>query len=531
MTSPAMIKTAGDLLRGIIDFINGEKVVDNFGDFSITDLSNLSKDFITIQAKARGLARLIKENYQQRPSDKEIRDIKTAVKLLESKELITTKVGQGEHIWIITLHFNQIDVEEAIQRLSTNERPQTKKLPIAKTLLPWAVYQPQHWVERSNLSSDLTTKLQNNYRLLLLVGISGIGKTAQAERIIEKLRLYQDWIEIRRNCEVNNNRSFIDFAINCLNKTKHSIPKPIDGLLTALAQQLIQHPYLILIDSAEYLLTGNAEQGWGHFQDPLWRELFTRILSAEFCQSRLIITSQDEMTELQSCCERYQQVWYPQIIVGWQQVEQISFFQSHSPKLNLTGLTTENHPLQIIGQVYDGHPLVLEVICGEIKEKYNGSVDAYWQENKIYIQAVAEEIAAARAAVGKSLYAADRWQIHNYTRVLARIINERLEKTLQRLKEDAYLAYSLLCLASQYRIEVAKEFWLTELEVRNYLDMNANQQALDLLDSRHLIQSHLVEIDDRDIEGNIITKQEIHRSIHNLIRSLAITHRIELFGQ
>jgi hypothetical protein len=158
-------------------------------------------------------------------------------------------------------------------------------------------------------------------------------------------------------------------------------------------------------------------------------------------------------------------------------------------------------------------------------------VDAYWQENKVYIQTVAEEIAEARAAVGTNLYAADRWQIHNYTRVLARVINERLGKTLHRLKEDAYLAYSLLCLASQYRIEVAKEFWFTELEVRNYLDTNANQQALDLLDSRYLTKSHLVEVDDRDMEGNIITKQEIHCSLHNLIRSLAITHRIELFGQ
>jgi hypothetical protein len=376
MTSPAMIETAGDLLRGIIDFINGEKVVESFGDFSITDLSNSSKDFITIKAKARGLARLIQENPQQPSSDKEIRDIKAAVKLLESKELITAKIGQGEHTWIITLHFNQIDVEEAIQRLSTNEQPQPKKLTIAKALLPWAVYQPQHWVERSNLSSDLSAKLQQDHRLLLLVGISGIGKTAQAERIIEKLRLHQDWIEIRRNCETDNNRSFIDFAINCLNKTKHSIPKPVDGLLTALVQQLIQHPYLILIDSAEYLLTGNAEQGWGNFQDPLWRELCTRILSAESCQSRLIITSQDEMTELQSCCERYRQIWHPQTIVGWQQAEQISFFHSHSPKLNLTGLSAPDHPLQIMGQVYDGHPLVLEVICGEIKEKYDGSVDA-----------------------------------------------------------------------------------------------------------------------------------------------------------
>jgi DNA-binding Xre family transcriptional regulator len=55
------------------------------------------------------------------------------------------------------------------------------------------------WVGRENLIQDLSQRLNNSCRVLLLVGITGIGKTALAERVVEELR--GDWREQRDNFE------------------------------------------------------------------------------------------------------------------------------------------------------------------------------------------------------------------------------------------------------------------------------------------------------------------------------------------
>jgi transcriptional regulator with XRE-family HTH domain len=46
------------------------------------------------------------------------------------------------------------------------------------------------WVGREQLVAELSEKLRGTYRLLILVGITGIGKTALAERLAVEL---QDW--------------------------------------------------------------------------------------------------------------------------------------------------------------------------------------------------------------------------------------------------------------------------------------------------------------------------------------------------
>jgi transcriptional regulator with XRE-family HTH domain len=64
------------------------------------------------------------------------------------------------------------------------------------------------WVGRETLIQQLSDRVQSSCRVLLLVGITGIGKTALAERIVEELRGY--WTELRDNFEDENKAS--DFA-------------------------------------------------------------------------------------------------------------------------------------------------------------------------------------------------------------------------------------------------------------------------------------------------------------------------------
>jgi hypothetical protein len=167
--------------------------------------------------------------------------------------------------------------------------------------MEFSVYDDE-WVGRETLIQQLSNRVQSSCRVLLLVGITGIGKTALAERIVEELR--GNWTEHRDNFEDEKKASdFPSVALQWLEKWGQTVPneerKP-EQLIRLLVKRLRENRYLILMDSLEYLLTGNEEDGWGDFADELWGKFFVSFLAESDSQSRLILTSQDLPTKFET---------------------------------------------------------------------------------------------------------------------------------------------------------------------------------------------------------------------------------------
>ena len=239
------------------------------------------------------------------------------------------------------------------------------------------------------------------------------------------------------------------------------------------------------------------------------------LLAESSCQSRFILTSQDLPTKFEAECDRYKNLWYCQLLKGLEVPEQVALFQ----KAELDGdLELPHSPLRVIGEVYDGHPLALRTIAGEIKGSYGGKVRAYWKKNSRYIEEVKEAIDEARNE-GIVKGDEDRWQLASYTKVLRRKVKERIEKTFERLKHDVYDAYFLLCTASVYRCEVQESWWMSHLEYRGY--SNEQQKlAIQTLRERYLVEDGGIDDEDERLVGQ-----------HNLIRSVALSHRLKLFPE
>jgi len=276
-------------------------------------------------------------------------------------------------------------------------------------------------------------------------------------------------------------------------------------LLYRLISYLKENRRLIQIDSLENILEGNEEEGWNSFKDSWWIKFFESYLKADSCQSCIILTSQDLPGQLEDVGKRSLNFWYCQPLSGLDKPEQIELF-------NKTGLdvseASEVKPyLERIGIAYEGHPLALRVIVGEIKNKpFEGNIVAYWHKYGNEVEEV--EKAIAEAQEGVSVGADDKWQLDRFTKTLRRNVRLRLNKTFTRLKEDAEWAYILLCETSVYRCPVPKEFWLSHLED---WDRNAEEQgvALDTLRDRYLVEE-LIE------DNQLLMRQ------HNLIRSVAL---------
>ncbi|MFB2979895.1 ATP-binding protein [Microseira sp. BLCC-F43] len=384
---------------------------------------------------------------------------------------------------------------------------------LTATYMDFSVYDDA-WVGRETLIQTLSASIQSSCRVLLLVGITGIGKTALAERLVQELR--GSWREHRDNFEDNNKVSdFASVALQWLEKWGENVPKEErkpEQLLRRLVKCLRKNRYLIMMDSLEYLLTGNEEDGWGDFADEWWGKFFVSFLAESDCQSRLILTSQDLPTRFETECDRYKNIWHCQLLKGLEIPEQVALFQ----KAELDGdLELPNSPLRVIGEVYDGHPLALRTIAGEIKGSYGGKVRAYWKDNSRYIEEVKEAIDEARNQ-GIVKGDEDRWQLASYTKVLRRKVKERIEQTFERLKNDVYDAYMLLCTASIYRCEVKEKWWLINLEDEGYSEKQ-QQDAMQTLRERYLVEDGGIDDEDNRLVGQ-----------HNLIRSVAIAHRLML---
>ncbi|MEG4518400.1 MULTISPECIES: AAA family ATPase [unclassified Microcoleus] len=365
------------------------------------------------------------------------------------------------------------------------------------------------WVGRKDLISQLAQKVQGSCHLLILLGIAGIGKTALAERLAVELqgdgrKFHQENFENQQQAS-----DFASVAIRWLEKWGERITpedrKDTQQLLNRTVKRLREKPYLVVIDSLELILKGNEESGWNGFQDELWTEFFAAFLAVKSCQSRIIVTSQDLPDQIP---DRYKIFWDCQELKGLTASEQLELFDR-------TGLEVEidspNKPyLERIGAAYEGHPLALRVIAGEIGSKpFYGNLAGYWNKYGHEIEEVEKAIEEAKTK-GITSSADDDWRLDRYTRQLRKNVRVRLEKTFERLKKDVLNAYRLLCEASVYRCAVPEEFWLSHLEDWD-CDEEKQELALDALRARFLVEEELID-------------DEIHLRQHNLIRSVALEH-------
>lgn len=368
------------------------------------------------------------------------------------------------------------------------------------------------WVGRETLVAHLSQTLGGQCRLLLILGLTGIGKTALAERIAIALQAdFPQWQ--RANFDhAQKNTDFVSVASRWLDGLGVAVPpghRQPETLREMLLDYVQQQPVLLLIDSGEALLTERDPDQGAVFVDPQWRDFLQAFLTGDQCASRLIFTSQELPSELTR--HRDRAFWYRQILTGLTEPEQAALFTA-------TGFEANDETLQRLGNAYQGHPLVLRIILGEIWEAFGGDVTAYWHTIAAKITEVETALATAQADASQAIGTDDDWQLHRLTRQVRAAVNqERLEVTLTRLHDQQCPAYWLLCAAAAYRIPVKAAGWLIQLQhlsrrLGQPCDRTCQENALQTLEYRFLVETAIDEHHQR------------RYGLHPLIRSVALEH-------
>jgi hypothetical protein len=354
------------------------------------------------------------------------------------------------------------------------------------------------WVHRQATFAALKDRLQQGCRVLVIMGIAGVGKTVLAEQLSRHLQPTVGRA-VALNFEARSKVGFVDIAVHCLeqagqrvNPTERQDPQQLMHRWLAL---LVHEPQWVVMDSLEGLLVGDEERGWSVFKDPLWADFFHQVLGWESCQSQIILTSQDLPAQIQMSGLRYRQSFWAEQLSGLSTPLQAQLFARY-------GFEQEDalswQYLTRIGTAYEGHPLALQVIMGEILDCYDGDVRGYWQRYGSEIEA---------AETQKPAGAEPNLRLDRYSRNLRRTVRKRIEDSFTRLQQDLPEAYLLLCLAATYREPVTEAFLLSTLRRRGCPEQRC-QVALDTLLDRNLLE--------------LGSQQRLRQ--HNLIRSVALDH-------
>ncbi|XWK85804.1 MAG: ATP-binding protein [Phormidium sp.] len=285
------------------------------------------------------------------------------------------------------------------------------------------------------LNTLKTWLIKEHCRLITLIGITGIGKTTLAVKLIEEVATEFEYIVYRslRYCPTLDNfltdllQSFVSPLV---------VPNTIDRQINLLLKFLRQHRCLIVIDDLQMLFKPGEFAGQYQADFEGYYLLFKQIAELSHVSSLLLVTSE--------------------------QPEYVNTNRhKFTPCLKLTGLGDSakqilkdkellDEPMwNILIEKYQGHPLWLEVTAMMIQELFAGSVSEFLSDSSLILS---NEICSQLKRIWVRLTEAEK-QIINYLAkqekavTLSQILQEKpnnynpeiILNTIQSLKRRGFL--------------------------------------------------------------------------------------------
>jgi guanylate kinase len=209
--------------------------------------------------------------------------------------------------------------------------------------------------------------LEEDCRLIVLRGMSGVGKTALARQLAEEIQDKFDrviWHSLARTFDLEK------VMVSILKSLPYSLSDRESDLSSQLLTKMRSSRCLIVLDKAETILRSGQLAGYYEPGFENYGEFFRRA-GEEFHQSCLIITSLENPKEV-TLMEEENSPTQSLLLSGLNEPAAKSLLKNE--KLSDRG------SLPILVEKYQGNPAFLKIVAKTIRELFNGNIAEFLEQ-------------------------------------------------------------------------------------------------------------------------------------------------------
>ncbi len=221
--------------------------------------------------------------------------------------------------------------------------------------------------------------VDENCRLVLLLGMGGIGKTSLSVKLAEQIQddfEYSIWRSLRNAPPLEE--ILVDLLKFLSKQQEIELPKSIDGKISRPIEYLRKHRCLIILDNAESVL---CETPVGYYRDGYENYgALSKRLGEEQHQSCLILTSREKPKEFASL-EGDALPVRSLVLKGLEETQGRKILTTRS----LYGPEKDKN---VLVESYRGNPLALKIVSTSIRELFDGSITDFLREGSIVFNGI-----------------------------------------------------------------------------------------------------------------------------------------------